>query len=105
MTGKAYRRWVEQGPDRLTEEETKAALGFRDHHPAEALEVRARFERETRGAEEKEDLRDAWMKDGGDPREFEAVHKKVTAEAKAERLRRMDEEARGTYARAVLGGF
>ncbi len=55
---------------------------------------RARFDRETREAEVKEDLRDAWLKDGGDPREFEAVHKKITAEAKAERLREMNDEAK-----------
>ncbi len=100
-----YRRYGEQGPDRLSEKETNAALEFRDNHPREAFEVRARFERETREAEEKEDMRLAWLKDGGDPREFEKVHKKLTSEAAAERLRRRDEEARESYARAVLGGF
>jgi hypothetical protein len=105
VSEKIYRRYVEVGPSGLSEKETSAALDFRDHNPREALEVEARFARETREAEEKADMRDAWLKDGGDPADFEAVHKKITAEAKAERLRKMDEEAKEAMARTVARGF
>jgi polyribonucleotide nucleotidyltransferase len=100
-----YRRYVEHGPDSLPEKVTRAALDFRDREPAKAFEVRARLQREKREAGEKEDLRDAWLKDGGSVQEFEEVHKKVTAEAKAERLRRMDEEVKETFARDIVRGF
>jgi hypothetical protein len=39
MNDKAYKRYVEKGPDALTLDDTKAALAFRDKHPQEARAI------------------------------------------------------------------
>jgi hypothetical protein len=85
--------------------QTMAALEFRDEHPAEAHRVEARLERERRDAADKDDLRHAWLRDGGDERDFAAAHKELTAREKAERLAAMEAEARGAFARRIAQGF
>ena len=102
---KIYERYAEQGPDGLTMAETKAALAFRDEHPAEAHRIQARLEAERREALDRETLLEDWLREGGDPDDFEAAHKSISAEAKKERLRVMDREAREASARAIVTGF
>ncbi len=105
MSEETYRKYIELGPDALPMEKTLAALEFRDHNPAEAHRVEARVERERREAAEKDGLRHAWLRDGGDERDFAAAHKELTAREKTERLAAIDREAREASARAVLRGF
>jgi hypothetical protein len=100
-----YRKYITEGPDACQLSESLEALEFRDNNPAEARRVEARVERERRDAAEKEDLRHAWLRDGGDEIDFAAAHKELTAREKAERLSAMDREAREASRRAVLEGF
>jgi hypothetical protein len=92
-------------PSELTPEQLTEAFAWEEQHKSEAFKIRARAERELRDAWEKEDLRDAWLKDGGDEKDFEKVYEKLTAEAKAERLKRMDEEAKFSFNESILRGF
>ena len=105
MSEAAYRKHLKQGPDAMSEAETLAALDWRDANPAEAHRVQARLETERREALDRETLREDWLREGGDPTDFEAAHKAVSAKAKEDRLAAMDREAREAHARAIVGGF
>ncbi len=100
-----YERYITEGPDALPMEKTLAALEFRDENPAEARRVEARVESERRDAADKDDLRHAWLRDGGDERDFEKAHRELTAREKTERLAAMEAEARGAFARRIAQGF
>ena len=105
MSEATYRKYIEKGPDACQLSESLAALEFRDENPAEAGRIDARYERERREAAEKDDLRHAWLRDGGDERDFESAHRDLSSREKTERLAAMDREAREASARAVLEGF
>jgi len=100
-----YAKYIQLGPDALPMAETFAALEFRDANPAEAHRVEARLERERRAVADKDDLRHAWLQEGGDERDFEKAHKELTTTQRTEKLVAMDRSAREASRRAILEGF
>jgi hypothetical protein len=105
MSEKAFRRHLEQGPDALTMDETKAALEWRDANPAGAHRVRERLNTERLEAAQREDARAEWLRQGGDAKDFDSVYGELSAERKKEALRQMDEAAREATARAFTMGL
>lgn len=105
MGEKAYKRYVERGPDALPLEETKAALEFRDTHPVAAGRIRAAVETRRREAQDKGALRGALLAQGGDERAFEREWPKMRGEAEAARLRELDRGAREAGVRHTRSVF
>jgi hypothetical protein len=105
MSEETYRKYIELGPDALQMAQTMAALEFRDENPAEARRVEARVEREQREAADKDDLHHAWLRQGGDERDFESAHRELSSREKTERLAAMDLEAREASRRRIAQGF
>jgi hypothetical protein len=61
---KIFKRYVEQGPDALTLDETKQALDFQDKSPADALRISRQHEARAREADDREALRATWVAKG-----------------------------------------
>ena len=104
-TAALYERYVSEGPGRLKLSETTAALRFRDEEPTAALRIRIAAETRKREGEEEAALREAWLLQGNDERDFRREYPKLKAERDAARLRELDEGARGAAARRMARSF
>jgi hypothetical protein len=91
---KSFEKYIAQGPDALTLDETKQTLEWSDSHPAEALANSRQHEARAREADDREGLRATWLLQGGDPSTFEANFKLLRQEHEAAKLAEMENEAR-----------
>jgi hypothetical protein len=105
MSEQVFEKYVEQGPDALTLDETKMALAWKDANPADALRITRQHEAQAREADEREALQATWEIQGGDPTVFEKAFPKMRAEQEAARLREIDEGAREQSLRLMRSMF
>jgi coproporphyrinogen III oxidase-like Fe-S oxidoreductase len=100
MSEKAYRKYVESGPDALGGEELREALSFRDVHPTEAFAIREHHEVQRREAENRALLEETWLWQGGDLSQFQQAYKELSGEQRKEKLKALEAEKAEWHRRA-----
>src|SRR5215211_4948770 len=93
-TRKIYERYIADGPDTLTLDQTREALAFPEREPQVALEVRLRLEAEKREAASEELARRTWQRQGGDASQFQRAYRELSADRRKEAMAAAEEAAR-----------
>jgi|SRR5215203_272430 len=104
-TRKIYEKYIADGPDTLTLDQTREALAFPEREPQVALEVRLRLEAEKREAASEELARQTWLRQGGDASQFLRAYRELSADRRKEAMAAAGEAARSASFRRMREGF